>query len=403
MKQAGAIAGAGCVLPSGWGVESFWAAANEGRSAITALNARRFSSERVVAFGQIQDQDHQRSRQDLAQNLQRYCTPAVIWGVSAVRQALEEAGLADDQPDVRFGLYCCQGGYTHPSLESYAELLLGCRQDGVADMAAFAKRILQDRAQDPFLVLKGLSNCLLGVTSLALKLVGECNAYMQGVAGNLAALREATAALQDGRIDAAIVVGAGSELDALALSGLVQAGVISANGSNTLLPFDLRGTGGIAGEGAAALVLRRREDLPAGPQACLADMTAHATLDRLSLPDSPTDLLVCSGTGDAHKDRVLCQTLALARASHITSGLAINGILSAAPSLVDLMLARCALQAQSVPPIAGLQQPVANLPFIQGAPHAASLEHCLVLNRDDNGFSAAYQVLYSAKVTQDCC
>lgn len=149
------------------------------------------------------------------------------------------------------------------------------------------------------------------------------------------------------------------------------------------------------------MVLRRREDLPAGPQACLADMTAHATLGRLSLPDSPTDLLVCSGTGDAHKDRVLCQTLALARASHITSGLAINGILSAAPSLVDLMLARCALQAQSVPPIAGLQQPVANLPFIQGAPHAASLEHCLVLNRDDNGFSAAYQVLYSAKVTQD--
>lgn len=73
-------------------------------------------------------------------------------------------------------------------------------------------------------MLKGLSNCLLGVTSLALKLVGECNAYMQGVAGNLAALREATAALQDGRIDAAIVVGAGSELDALALSGLVQAG-----------------------------------------------------------------------------------------------------------------------------------------------------------------------------------
>lgn len=111
MKQAVAIAGAGCVLPSGWGVESFWAAATEGRSAITALNARRFSSERVVAFGQIQDQDHQRSRQDLAQNLQRYCTPAVIWGVSAVRQALEEAGLADEQPDVRFGLYCCQGGY----------------------------------------------------------------------------------------------------------------------------------------------------------------------------------------------------------------------------------------------------------------------------------------------------
>ena len=90
-----AIAGSGCVLPTGWGVEGFWAAAREGRSAIAALQTKLFHSERITAFGQIDDATHQRSRQDVAQNLQRYCPPAVIWGVSAVRQALAETFDAD--------------------------------------------------------------------------------------------------------------------------------------------------------------------------------------------------------------------------------------------------------------------------------------------------------------------
>jgi 3-oxoacyl-[acyl-carrier-protein] synthase II len=393
-----AIAGAGCVLPSGWGVESFWSAVCESRSGIAPLHSRQFHSERVTAFGKILDEDHQRSRQDLAQNLQRYCSPAVIWGVSAVRQALAEANLAPGQDGLRYGLYCCQGGFTHPSLASYGELLHECRGGEGADMRLLARRILQERVQDPFLVLKGLSNILLGVVSLALKLECECNAYMQGVSGNLAALREASAALQSRRIDAAIIVGSGSELDALALGALVQAGVINADGSQTLRPFDVQGTGGIAGEGAAALILRRREDLGDAPQTCLLGMTAHVDLDALNLPDKQVDLLVCAGSGDPRKDRQLSQTLARAGAAHITSGLPVTGILSAAPSLVDLILARGALQAQSVPPILGLQRPVAaHLPFVMDASRSAILRDCLVINRDDNGFSACYQLQYSAQ------
>ena len=82
-----AIAGSGCVLPSGWGVQRFWSAASEARSGIALLQSKLFHSERVTAFGHVSDEDHQTSRQDVAQNLQRYCPPAVIWGVSAVRQA----------------------------------------------------------------------------------------------------------------------------------------------------------------------------------------------------------------------------------------------------------------------------------------------------------------------------
>lgn len=392
-----AIAGSGCVLPSGWGVERFWSAAREGRSAIAPLQSPLFRSERIAAFGQIDDATHQRSRQDVAQNLQRYCPPAVIWGVSAARQALAEAAVEPGQDGLRYGLYCCQGGYTHPSVASYGELLHECQTDGGADMRRLAQRVLQERALDPFLVLKSLSNGLLGVVSLALKLECECNAYMQGVAGNLSALRQAHSALQSGRIDVAIVVGAGSELDPLALAALAEAGVISTDGSQQMRAFDRQGTGAIAGEGAAALVLRRADDLPSGPQTCLSALFAHPRLDSLSLPDQQTDLLISSATGDPHKDADLARALTRTGAAHITSGTALTGILSGAPSLVDLILARQTLQAQSITPIAGLVQPVdAHLPFVLDAPRDAVLHDCLVINRDDNGFSACYQLDFQA-------
>jgi 3-oxoacyl-[acyl-carrier-protein] synthase II len=50
-----------------------------------------------------------------------------------------------------------------------------------------------------------------------------------------------------------------------------------------------------------------------------------------------------------------------------------------------------------VPPIIGLQQPVEpQLPFVLGEGRDAVLRDCLIINRDDNGFSACYQLDYQA-------
>jgi 3-oxoacyl-[acyl-carrier-protein] synthase II len=391
-----ALAGAGCVLASGWGVEPFWAAAKEARSALGPLRSPLLRSEQVVAFGQVADADQQRCRSDIGRNLHRYCTPSLFWGGSALRQAIAEAGVAPGADGLRYGLYCCQGGYTHPSLASFASVLSDCRRDGVADMRELAHRVLHDGVIDPFLVIKGLSNGLLGVLSLDLKLYCEGNAFMQGVSGNLAALREACAALRSRRVDVAMVVGTGSELDPLALAALVQAGVIGAEGADQLQPFDCHSRGGIAGEGAVALVLRRREDLDDQPQVCLGAFSSHARLEQISLPDHQADLAVCAGSGWPEKDRQLAQTLARTGAGHVTSGLPLTGILSAAPLLADVLLARCALQGQCVPAIAGLNHPVrADLPLVMGSARQVPLTDAVVLGQDDNGFSAACHVYLS--------
>lgn len=393
VDQRIAISGAGCVLATGWGVDPFWAAARAGRSGIGPLRARHFHSRRVVAFGHVAEDVQQRCRQEVPRNLHRYCTPALAWGVSAVGQALAEAGIDPQQGRLRLGLYGCQGGYTHPSLDAYAELLRDCSSELGLDKAGLSRRVLQERALDPFLVLKSLSNGLLGVVSLAHRLECEGSAFMQGVAGNQAALREACAALRSGRIDAAIVVGSGSELDALALAALVRAGVISANGTEAFLAFDERGRGGIAGEGAAALVLQRCADLPTAAHVCLVGQTAHANLDALQLPAESTDLLVCTASGEPEQDRRLSARLGRIPAAHVGAAQPLTGILSAAPSLVDLILARSAMQAGYAPPLAGLRYPVDDrLPFVVGSGREVPIRRATVVGRDDNGFSACYRL-----------
>lgn len=387
-----ALCGSGCVLATGIGVDALWDAACAGRSGISPLQAKHFRSTRIAAFGHVSAADHARCLESVPPHLQRYCTPSVIWGISAVQQSLREAGLCPHGSGLRFGLYTSQGGYTHPSLDAYAELLQECSADSKLDIRRLAARVLQERALDPFLVLKSLSNGLLGIVSLCYKLEAQCSAYMQGVAGNQAALREACAALRERRIDVAIVAAAGSELDALALADLARAGTISCEGAMAFTPYDSEGRGGIAGEGAAALILRRQDDLEIGHAVCLTEIKAHADIYTLPLIDAHVDLLISHGTGTPELDRELCSVLARTGAVHISNSQALTGILSGAPGLVDLIFAREALREQQVPAIAGLKRPV--MPVLPFARHTkpASLRHALILNRDSNGFSAAYRL-----------
>lgn len=393
IPQSIAIAGAGCVLATGRGTDALWRAACEGRSGIGPLNAKLFHSRRIRAFGHVADDVQKESRDRFPRHFLRYASAPVIWGVDAVQQALADASVSPQDGSLRFGLFCCQGGYTHPSLESFATLLRECSNDGELDTRRLIRRILHDGALDPFLVLKALTNGLMGIVSIIFQIEGEANAFMQGVAGNQAALRAARAALLDDRIDVAIVVGAGSEFDVLGLAALAEANAIGSDGVDEFRPFDQRGGGGIAGEGAAALVLRRSRDLPGGVKVCLDSIGASASLRQLSLPVLPVDLLVCGGSGVPDQDRALCDFLRPIRATYVTGSRSLTGILSAAPSLVDLILVRLAMQAQCAPPVAGLRLPLdREFGFLVGAPRRTRLRTAAIAHSDDNGFSACYRL-----------
>ena len=390
-----AITGAGCVLPTGVGTEVFWRAASLGESAISAIQIRNFSSNCIKSFGHVSPEIQTECWQLVPRHLQRYATPEVSWGLHAVQQALIDARINTDDKNNRFGLYSCQGGYTYPSIKTYAELLDECNGASGLDIKKLTQRILRDRALDPFLVIKSLTNGLLGIVSLALKIEAECGAYMEGVSGNYAALQQATEALLEKRIDVAIVVGAGSELDPFGLSELVRCGAISAQGVTRFKPYDQSGKGGVAGEGAVAFVLQRSDDCYDKPSVHLSALSSDFSVDSLDISNKHFDMLVCNGTGTPSRDQQRCDHLKNIPAKNVTTSQSLTGVLSAAPCLTDILLTRCAMYAELVPPVSGLTHPVnRDVKFVMNQPASLPISNAAIIAMDHSGFIASYELQY---------
>jgi 3-oxoacyl-[acyl-carrier-protein] synthase II len=387
-----AVSGTGAVLPTGDGAAALWSAAQAGRSAIGPLLHPGFHSRSIVAFGQVGEALTRACVQDIPVRLRRYCTPAVAWGIRAARQALAEAGIRPGEDGLRLGLYTSQGGYTHPSQPAYADLLDECRVDGELDRAALARRVLCSKALDPFLVLKSLTNGLLGLLSMSLGIRGEASAYMEGVSGNHAALCAAREALQSGRIDAALVVAAGSDLDPLALVALARSGALSRCGNDCFRPFDADAHGGIAGEGAVALLLRRAERQHAW-LGLLGEAHAAASVAALATSEQRADLLLACGTGRADQDRRTSAVLARWPDASISCPNALTGRLGGAPTLLSILVALQAIGNRQVPPIAGLRRPVAALDFVRGQPRQRPIRRAVVVASDLNGYATSHTVL----------
>lgn len=254
--RAVAIVGRGAVLSTGVGAHALWSACRDGVSGARPLVAKHIRKGTVAAFAGIPEDLAKVSGLAVPARLRRYCSPAATWGIDAARQAIDESGLSVSDKQIRWGLYTCQSGYTHPSVSAYAESLMVCKAEQGIDRAALVKRVLCTKSVDPFLVLKSLTNGLLGVTSLALGLSGESAAYTEGVTGNHAALSDAHQALMAGRIDAALVVSAGSDLDPLGLRMLIRDGAVSCSSELSMRAFDRNACGAVAGEGAVAFVLK---------------------------------------------------------------------------------------------------------------------------------------------------
>lgn len=390
-----AIAGRGAILATGEGPAALWQAAIEGREGCVPLRVPHLSPGRIAASAQVPEALDRACLAAVPLKLRRYCSPAVAWGVAAARQALAEAGLAADDRALRWGLYTAQAGYTHPSMAAYADLLAECRDADGLDRKALAARVLRRKSLDPFLVLKSLTNGLLGVTSLALGLEGEAAAFMEGVAGNHAALATATAALAAGRIDAALVVAAGSDLDALALRALARDGVLGTDAQARMRPFDSEAHGAVAGEGAVALVLRRASDAVTGAhghEILLETGACHPDAHAVYAQAPPADLLVLAGSARADIDARLARGLPDGIDAPITACQAQTGLLGGAPCLANLVFAADALRHRLAPPMTGLLRPVAGRDFVTGAARPLRGNRAAVLSRDGNGVGAAYRL-----------
>lgn len=283
-------------------------------------------------------------------------------GLFAMEAAAEAFAMARIESGPRLGLFAGVGhvwvdwGEVLPALVAQADDGLGTWERGL-------------RLIHPFWLLRHLSNNAHAITAADRRALGEGATFGGEIAG-AHALVAASAALEDGAVDAALVFAYDSLLAPDALLGVAERGACTRAALASLrAPYDEAASGFVPGEGAVALVVERAAD---------AGARALALVDAAVLGDAATDeaeaaTVARAAERVARDDRVVdgaalgqpdfdrAEREAVARVvSGDASLVAITaslGHLGAAAPLAKVIALTHALRRGMLPPIAALARP----------------------------------------------
>lgn len=297
-----------------------------------------------------------------------------LHGMEVAHEALAMSGIAGGP---RTGFFCGVGGL-RAHWDDMMAGLAGQRDDGEGAW----ERGLRD--VHPYWMLRHLSNNVHALASVDLALRGE-GATFGGASGGAQAMAAAARALEDGAIDAALVVAYDSLLEPETLVELGARRAAAESGPGELAaPYDERAAGFVPGEAAAALVLVRAAEASAP----LALVEAIATGDGARAEPATGTIgravrRLADGAGlidgaarawpelDAAERAVLAETAGAATPlSAITAAM---GQLGAATCVAQAIALAEALRRGVLPPIAGLERPAAGplAPVLRAAPTTA--------------------------------
>jgi malonyl-ACP decarboxylase len=241
--------------------------------------------------------------------------------------------------------------------------------DGTASGAQLWERGL--KLLHPFWMLQHLSNNAHALTAAELGAKGD-GLTLAGANAGAEALAAASAALEVGAVDAALVVAYDTLLEPETLVELATRGGFTGSGPPPA-PYDRAAAGFVPGEAAAAVLLERRS--AAGSRA-LALVDAWATADgEAAHPDGATlarllaalpagKIGVVDGAAQALPARDAEERTVLAGRADLVSietpicaTLAAMGQLGAAAAVVQAITLAASLRAGRLAPVAGLDEP----------------------------------------------
>jgi len=258
MSRRVVVTGLGLLSPAGEGPGAHLEALLAGRSAVGGLSRIDPGPLPFRAAGQVEGFKPARYL-DNRKNL-KLMTRAVRLGMAAAHLAMEDAALAaGDVEPVRFAIFV---GAPHAYGESkdLVPALEVSTIGGALDLVAFGREGLPNVS--PLWLLKGLSNNVLGFTSLRYKAMGPNANLSAGAAGGLQAVGAGHAAILSGRADVALCGGYDSLVCLEALTGYGRLGLLSTADrapETSSRPFDRDRDGFVPSEGGAFVVLEAAE------------------------------------------------------------------------------------------------------------------------------------------------
>ena len=246
MSRRVVVTGLGTVNPLGLDVETFWKAAQEGKSGIGEITHFDASHMKARIAGEIADFDPEvYIERKEARRLDRY--DQLFWASS--HQALTDAGISyeeDDPAAMRAGV----------SVGS-----------GIGGMISFQNGIdtMRERGPDrvsPLTITQIISNMAAGLVSIRYNLFGPNTCTVTACAASANAIGDAAEIIKRDAADVMVAGGAEAPVCEFALAGFAQSRALSLNNDDpqgASRPFDADRDGFVMGEGAATLILEERE------------------------------------------------------------------------------------------------------------------------------------------------
>lgn len=249
------VTGMGAVTAAGLGVDALWTAARDGRSGVSHFRLERYPKQRITQAAHVADFD---AAAHLTPNEVKSCDRFAQFALFAAREALAQAGLADD---VRLGTRCGAiigsgiGGSWTTDDGMHSFYVTGTRPD----LLTIAK-VMPNAAASQISMRYGVHGPSLAVSS-------ACASGTQAVGYGLQLVRA-------GVIDACLVGGS----EALLTPATFRAWeILRVMAPEACRPFSDRRNGMVLGEGAAVLMIEDLDHALARGATPLAEIAGYGT------------------------------------------------------------------------------------------------------------------------------
>ncbi len=255
-----AVTGLGVVSPVGNDVNTFWESLKSGVCGIGPITKFDTENYKVKVAGEVRNfnpRDFMEKLDVLHSDLYTQ------FAISAACQAVEDSGVSQAYPEERIGGY------------------IGTGIGGIATFMEEHKKLMErgPRKVSPYFIPMMIANMASSMIAMRFKCRGPAIPAVTACASGGNAIGEAMRLIRHGYVDAMIAGGAEATVNALAAAGFstMQALSFSEDPREASLPFDLRRTGFVMGEGAGVLVLEELEHARARGARIYAELSGYGS------------------------------------------------------------------------------------------------------------------------------
>jgi 3-oxoacyl-[acyl-carrier-protein] synthase II len=386
------VTGLGLVTPLGGDVETTWNNLIAGKSGIAAITRFDTSDQKAKIAGEVKPKDHPYGfdpDKRVDPKTQRQVDPFIVYAIDAAGQALEDAGLAEMDQDLkeRTGVSIGSGIGGLPGIESES-LVLAEKGPGRVS---------------PHFVHGRLINLTSGQVSIKYGLMGPNHSVVTACSTGAHSIGDAARMIKDGDADVMLAGGAESTINPLGVAGFAQARALNTSFNDrpeqASRPYDKNREGFVMGEGAGVVVLEEYEHAKARgakiyaevvgyglsgdayhvtaphPEGRGAELAMQMALRKAGMRPEDIDYVNAHGTSTmadtielAAVKRVLGENLHGASMSSTKSAI---GHLLGGAGAVEAIFCILAIRDQIVPPTLNLDDPDEGTEGVDLVPHKA--------------------------------